>query len=217
MRLYKFLEEKEYLEDFQKNGIIWISTLTYLIEKYDNAEGMQSRNWAPVTQDLTISSKELSKQSSMFHFEIPRQNAIGVQAGGNLTLYHQNEDPFIFYASTKIDLYYWAGRGYNYHYVIEKPERFFKLLWRNLNEKLDFGMKLPYYHAEVQYTLNKDETKDNNRIELSEPSLTLHDLCFTKKETFRKESEYRAMFCPKKPFEIKSQLIACPELRKCCR
>ena len=218
MRLYKFLKKKEHLEGFRKNGSIWISTLTYLNENFDDTEGRKRRNWAPDKNDLVITKKELSKQTSMFQVPEQCQNVIGVEAGGKFSIYNQyKDDVFVFCASTKLDLDYWTSRGYKYHYVIEKPERFLKLLWRNLNEKLDFGLKLPYYHSEVQYTPNKDETKENNLTELSEPSLTLLDLCFTKKETFRKESEYRAMFCPKKPFEIKSQLIACPELRKCCR
>jgi hypothetical protein len=215
MYLHKHLKKKEYLEMFKERGTIKISTLKDLLAT-DDTEGRQRRSFKATINAFTLSSERVSIQTSMFKFSEPTPNAIGVDVGGKLTFYNEIENAFIFCTSTKLNLDYWkTERAYEAYYTIINPKEFMKLLWRKLNKQ--FGLARPPIFGIVEYTPHKDETATMDVNSVTKPSITLHDLCFTKTENFVKETEYRIMFIPRNPQGITSQLLDCPELRKYCK
>jgi hypothetical protein len=214
MYLYKHLKKEEYIKMFREKGTLKISTLKDLLDA-DDTEGRQRRNFKPMINAFTLSSDKVSNQTSMIQFSEPTPNAIGVDVGGKLTFYNEADNAFIFCTSTKLNLDYWkTERGYETHYTIINSRKFMKLLWRKLNK--EFGLARPPIFGTIEYTPHKDETATVDVSSVTKPSTTLHDLCFTKTENFVKETEYRMMFIPRNPQGIASQILDCPELRKCC-
>ena len=213
--LYKYLEN-EYLIAFKKKGSIKINTLREIRPTMDKTEGKQIQTFAPINEPITLSGETKFDISNTLHFPKNTPNAIHIEAGGTFTSYIEAKNAFVFCTSIKFNPDFWRKFNKDAFYKIVKPKKFIKLLYRRLNK--EFGLsQLPMVHL-VEYTLDKDKTitspQDINSI--SNHRMSYKELCFTKTEKFRDEAEFRMLFIPKNPEIIKSKVIDCPELRKCC-
>jgi hypothetical protein len=215
--LYKYLETK-HLIAFREKGEIKINTLGELRPIMDETEGKQIQTYAPIDEPITLSSENKFDLSNTLHFPKNTPTAIHIDAGGTFKSYIEAKNAFVFCTSIKLNPEFWRKFSKDAFYTIVKPKKFIKLLYRRLKLDKEFGLSQLPMVGLVKYTLDKDRTiaspHDINSV--TNRRMGYKELCFTKKEKFREEAEFRMLFIPKNPETIKPHVINFPELRKCC-
>jgi len=214
MLVYKYLK-KEHLLEFKEKGAIFVNTL-YNLRFADEAirdefEGRSQLKVGSKNRPLVYSGEEFHRLFPEIKSNKPNTE-IQLDAGATILDHKQVSNAFVFCASLKLDSALGKKFGYDAYYKITNPERFAEILFEKINEV----RTIRCFKADKVKYLNKEIIVTNKRTSLSRDFNDSWDICFTKPKKFHNEKEFRMVFVPELPEQIKPLILSCPKLQKYC-
>lgn len=216
--LHKYLH-KEHLEDFRKNGSVFINTLYDLrvIEHApirDGLEGKRKILVKPTDKPITLSSDEAEKLFPNLHYTKKLEKGMIIPPTSSVTGSMDVQNVFCFSASINHSEELCKKFCYNSCYRIINQQEFAKVIFEEINKQVSLSgfvvKNVKYADKEIVIT------KDYEKVRIGKVVNGFDEVCFSKPKDFRAEREVRMIFIPLFEREIEPILIHSLDLIRFC-